>query len=147
MTVRITVSEECHNLLLVYKCKYIEQGGSLHRTNNVREYTSHLVVFAHYGAGTGMLGFQFQEMESYQNLCIRQYLTESKLTEQLPHLLDCVNNLQGFVCLLGDMSIHFDNPLQSLTKQTLTTFILHNLVQVINKPTHRCGHIIDWVIV
>ena len=45
------------------------------------------------------------------------------------------------------MNIHFDNPLQSLTKQTLITLSLHNLVQVINKPTHRCGHIIDWVIV
>ena len=45
------------------------------------------------------------------------------------------------------MNIHFDNPLQSPTKQTLTTLSLHNLVQVINKPTHRCHHIIDWVIV
>ena len=68
-------------------------------------------------------------------------------TEQLPDLLDYVNNLPGFVCLVGDMNIHFDNPLQSLTKQTLTTLCLYNLVHVINKPTHRCGHIIDWVIV
>ena len=45
------------------------------------------------------------------------------------------------------MNIHFDNPLQSLTKQTLTTLSLYNLVQVINRPTHRCGHIIDWLIV
>ena len=45
------------------------------------------------------------------------------------------------------MNIHFDYPLQSLTKHTLTTLSLHSLVQVINKPTHRCGHIIDWVIV
>ena len=67
--------------------------------------------------------------------------------EQLPDLLDYVNNLPGFVCLVGDMNIHFDNPLQSLTKQTLTTLSLYSLVQVINKPTHRCGHIIDWVIV
>ena len=37
--------------------------------------------------------------------------------------------------------------MQSLTKQTLTTLSLHSLVQVINEPTHRCGHIIDWVIV
>ena len=68
-------------------------------------------------------------------------------TEQLPDLLDYVNKLPGFVCLVGDMNIHFDNPLQSLTKQTLTTLSLYNLVQVINKPTHRCGHIIDCVIV
>ena len=45
------------------------------------------------------------------------------------------------------MNIPFDNPLQSLTKQTLTTLSLYSLVHVINKPTHRCGHIIDWVIV
>ena len=45
------------------------------------------------------------------------------------------------------MNIHFDNQLQSLIKQMLTTLSVHNLVQVINKPTHRCGHIIDWVIV
>ena len=68
-------------------------------------------------------------------------------TEQLPDLLDYVNSLPGFVWLVGDMNIHFDNPLQSLTKQTLSTLSLYSLVQVINKPTHRCGHIIDWVIV
>ena len=77
----------------------------------------------------------------------RKNLTDSMFTEQLPELLDYVNRLPGFVCLVGDMNIHFDNPLQLLTKQTLTSLSLHNLVQVINKPTHRCDHIIDWVIV
>ena len=73
----------------------------------------------------------------------RNNLTDSMFTEQLPDLLDCANNLPGFVRLVGDMNIHFDNPLQSLTKQTLTYLSLYNLVQVINKPTHRSGHIID----
>ena len=77
----------------------------------------------------------------------RNNLTDSMFTEQLPNLLDYVNSLPGLVCLVGDMNIHFDNPLQSLTKQTLSTLGLYGLVQVINKPTHRCGHIIDWVIV
>ena len=77
----------------------------------------------------------------------RNNLTVFMFTEHLPDLLDYVNNLPGFGCLVGDMNNHFDNPLQSLTKQTLTTISLHNLVQVINKPTHRCVHIIDWVIV
>ena len=76
----------------------------------------------------------------------RNNITDSMFTEQLPDLLDYVNNLPGFVCLVCDMNIHFDNPLQSLTKQTLTTLSLYCLVQIINKPTHRCGHIIDWVI-
>ena len=68
-------------------------------------------------------------------------------TEQLPDFLDYVNSLPGFICPVGDMNIHFDNPLQTLTKQTLNTLSLYGLVQVINEPTHRCGHIIDWVIV
>ena len=74
-------------------------------------------------------------------------LTDSMFTEQLPDLRDYVNNLPGFVCLVGDMNIHLDNPLQSLTKQSLTTLSLYRLVKVINKPTHRCIHIIDWVVV
>ena len=76
----------------------------------------------------------------------RNYLTDSMFTEQLPEVFYYVNNLSGLVCLDGDMNILFDNPLQSLTKQTLTTLCLYSLVQVINEPTHWCGHIIDRVI-
>ena len=60
-------------------------------------------------------------------------------------LLDYVNSLPGFVCLVGEMNINLDNPLQSPTKQTLTTLNHHNLVHVINHSQVR--HIIDWVIV
>ena len=67
-------------------------------------------------------------------------------TEQLPDLIDYINNLPGFVCLVVDMNIHFDYPLQSLAKLTLTTLRLYSLGKVINKPTHKCGHIIDWVV-
>ena len=77
----------------------------------------------------------------------RNNLTDSMFTEQLPDFLDYVNLLPGFVCLVGDMNMHFDYPLQSLTKQTLITLSLYDIVQVINEPTHKCGHIIDWVIV
>ena len=42
----------------------------------------------------------------------RNNLTDSLFTEQLPNLLDYVNSLPGHVCLVGDMNIHFDNPLQ-----------------------------------
>ena len=44
------------------------------------------------------------------------------------------------------MNIHIVNPLQSLTKHNLTTRNLYDVVQVIMKPTHMCGHIIDWAI-
>ena len=45
------------------------------------------------------------------------------------------------------MNIHFDNKLQSLTKHTLTTPSLYGIVQVIDKPIHMWGHIIDRVVV
>ena len=68
-------------------------------------------------------------------------------TEQPPNLLDYANNLPEFACLVGDVNIHFYNPIQSQTKQTLTMLSLCILVKVINDPTHWCGHMIDWVIV
>ena len=67
--------------------------------------------------------------------------------KQLPDLRDYINNLTEFACPVGDMRIHFDNPLQSLTMQNLTTLSLYYLVQVVNMPTHMSGHIIDWVVV
>ena len=67
-------------------------------------------------------------------------------TEKLPDFPVYINNIPVFVCVVGDMNIHFNNPLQSLTKQTLTTLSLYNHVHVINKPTHKCNHIIDWVV-
>ena len=47
----------------------------------------------------------------------RNNLTDSMYTEQLSDLLDYVNNLTGYVCLVCDMNIHFDNALQSLTNR------------------------------
>ena len=66
--------------------------------------------------------------------------------DQLPDL-DYLCNLQGFVCLVGDINIYFDNPRLSLTKRTLSTLSVHNIDQVINEPSHECGHIILRVVV
>ena len=64
-------------------------------------------------------------------------------TEQLSDL-DYINNLPRFVCLVGHMNIQFDNPLQSLTNQTLTTLSLCDLVQVINKTLfNKTGLLFD----
>ena len=43
----------------------------------------------------------------------RNNLTDSMLNEQLPDLLYYINNLPVFACFVGDMNIHFYNPLQS----------------------------------
>ena len=108
--------------------------------------------FTHTSFGVVHASITLQHNTLHFSVCAALHQTDETIlltmfTEQLPNLLDYVNNLPGFVCLVGDMNIHFDDLLQSLTKQTLTTLSLYNLDQVINKPTHRCGHIIDWVIV
>ena len=76
----------------------------------------------------------------------RNNLSDFMFTKQLPDL-DYISNFPGLVCLVGDLNIYFDNPLQSLTIHTLTTLNLYSLVHVINKPNHMCGHIIYRVVV
>jgi hypothetical protein len=68
-------------------------------------------------------------------------------TDQLPDFLDYVNNLHGHVCFVGDANIHFDQPQETLTKDTVELFNMHNLKQIVNVPTHRKGHILDWTVI
>ena len=49
----------------------------------------------------------------------RNSLSDSIFTEKLSNHLDYVNNLPGFVCLVADMNIHFDNQQETPTRQTL----------------------------
>ena len=67
-------------------------------------------------------------------------------TEQL-HDLHFINNLTGNIYLDGDINTHFNNPLRSLTKQTLITISLYYFVKAVNKPTYEHGHVIDMVVV
>ena len=111
------------------------------------------VNFAHASLEIGQASITSQR-STLHFLCLyhpppnpRDNLTDSMFTDQLSDLLHYINNYPELVCLVGDMNIHFDNPLQSLTKHALTTRSLYSLVHVIDKPTHMCGHVIDWVIV
>ena len=68
----------------------------------------------------------------------RNNLTDSMFTKQVPDFLGYMNDLPGFASLDGDRNMHFENPLQSQTKQTFTTLSIYYLVRVINKSTHKC---------
>ena len=48
--------------------------------------------------------------------------------------------------ILGDFNLHFDCPSDTYVKQMLNLLIPRNLKQIINKPTQRAGHILDWVV-
>ena len=68
-------------------------------------------------------------------------------TDQLPDLLDYINTLHGHLCLLGDVNVHFDKPNEPLTKTTVEILDMYNLKQIVDRPTHKRGHVIDWIVV
>ena len=57
------------------------------------------------------------------------------------------NSLHGQLCILGDFNIHFDCPHTPLTAKTVDILNAYSLQQVVTEPTHKGGHILDWVIV
>ena len=50
------------------------------------------------------------------------------------------------VLIIGDFNLHFDRPDETHVKQCIELFEVRNLSQHILKPTHKVGHIIDWVV-
>ena len=68
-------------------------------------------------------------------------------TKRLPDFLNFINNLQELVCHVADINIRFGNPLQSLTKQNLTTLSFHSFVQVVNIPTRKYSYTVDCFVV
>ena len=46
----------------------------------------------------------------------------------------------------GDLSVHFDLPHNPTTTKLLDLLRMFSLHQTVQQPTHRQGHIIDWVI-
>ena len=60
-----------------------------------------------------------------------------EIAHKITFLNQHTNSFLEIACLVDDMNIHFENLLQSLTKQTLVTLCLYKHVQVINKPTHK----------
>lgn len=48
--------------------------------------------------------------------------------------------------MLGDVNIHFDKTHESLTKQTIEILHMYSLQQIVDKPTHRRGHTINWIV-
>jgi hypothetical protein len=56
----------------------------------------------------------------------------------------CVKN--GNLVILGDINVHFDDKDHFETKKMLKLLSIHGCRQHVNEPTHKNGHIIDWVV-
>ncbi|PVD35286.1 hypothetical protein C0Q70_06568 [Pomacea canaliculata] len=51
------------------------------------------------------------------------------------------------ILILGDVNFHFDRPQDNDVKRLIEALDSRGLCQLIDKPTHRIGHILDWVII
>ena len=78
--------------------------------------------------------------------CKRNKFSDSLILSEFPDFLEYCNTLPGKLIILGDFNIHFDSPANSLTSKTLEILTTFDIVQGVQAPTHRCGHIIDWVL-
>ena len=47
----------------------------------------------------------------------------------------------------GDFNLHYNKPDTLYVSRMLSILDDHNLIQLVNKPTHRCGNILDWTII
>ena len=73
-------------------------------------------------------------------------LSVSLFIEQLPALLDFCNSLGGSVMILGDFNFHYDHPDNPYVSKILDLLHVYNLEQSVHVPTHKHGHILDWIV-
>ena len=66
--------------------------------------------------------------------------------EELDKLFSTIHFSKGFPIIFGDFNFHFDQDTSQVTK-IKEILAHHSLLQLVDKPTHRGGHILDWVVV
>ena len=66
--------------------------------------------------------------------------------EQFPDLLEYNNSLKGCSLIVGDFKFHYDVTTNTYTSRLIDLLESFNLCQSVTTPTHRSGHILDWVI-
>ena len=70
----------------------------------------------------------------------------SDFLSEFDNFLDEISLLPGKLLVAGDMNIHWDRQEKSEVRQYASIISSVNLVQHINVPTHRSGHILDHVL-
>ena len=73
-------------------------------------------------------------------------LSVSLFIEQLPALFEYCNTLGGSVMILGDFNFHYDRPDDPYVSKILDLLHVYNLEQSVHVPTHKHGHILDWIV-
>ena len=74
-------------------------------------------------------------------------LTDTDFHDEFHDFLSfCNQNVNGKLLILGDFNIHFDEPRNPNTKKMIDLLNIFDLVQSVNFPTQKSGHILDWIL-
>ena len=77
----------------------------------------------------------------------RSNLTNSMFLEEFPELLFQYTDSGRDVVYLGDFDFHYDDSSDGQVSGLKTLLSDHSLTQIVNVPTHKCGHLLDCVVV
>ena len=72
-------------------------------------------------------------------------LTNTMFLEQFSHLLESYVSCDRLF-VVGDLNVHFDKPSDPSTSALNVVLDNLSLHQLVNVPTHRRGHTLDWLI-
>ncbi len=72
-------------------------------------------------------------------------LQNSDFIREFPDLLSC--HAKCDVSIFGDFNFHYNDQSDSQVKCLMTMLSDHGFKQLVDVPTHRSGHTLDWVVV
>ena len=77
----------------------------------------------------------------------RNKLTNSMFLEEFSELLSQYADSRSDTVNIGDFNFYYDDCSDGQMSRLRTMLSDYNLTQLVNVPTHKRGHILDWVVV
>ena len=74
-------------------------------------------------------------------------LSNKMFFEEFPSLVSEYSHARRDLAFIGDFNFHFEDSSSGDVDQLKTLLNDHDLVQLVDMPTHKRGHVLDWVIV
>ena len=72
--------------------------------------------------------------------------TKKQFNSEFHEFLDHFATDEKAPIFVGDFNLHFDNPTDTYVSDMLNILQTRLLTQIVNKPTHKKNHILDWVV-
>ena len=72
-------------------------------------------------------------------------LSNQLFLQELPEFFTQFAGSHSDLVLLGDFNFHYGDCADTQVNRLKTVLSDHSLTQLVDAPTHRCGHTLDWV--